>query len=77
MNGWCSGALHFRGSPICKQGKTLMVSVCFCPPMVCCSVDQAVCLCAVCCGACESSTLQLDFCLCGHFVLGLGSLHTS
>ena len=56
MNGWVSGAMHggvhFRGSPVyyCKQGRTLMLSVCLCSPTVCCSVDRAVCLCAVCCG---------------------------
>ena len=57
MNGWGSGAIHggkgvhFWGVSCPLQwGRTLVVSVCFCPPMVCCSVDQAVCLYAVCCG---------------------------
>ena len=38
-----------------------MVSVCFCPLW----------------NTGESSTFHLDFCRCGNFVFGLGSLHTS
>ena len=76
MNG--GGVCIFGGSPVHymqaeldTHGECVLLS-----PMEYCSVIE-VCLYAVCCDASECSTFHLEFCKCGDFVFGLGSLHTS